>query len=91
MQCCRLRTNGSSASPATSGSWVSRSSRRDKRVQVGQRLVVQVHADALALALEGFRQIECAKPQSLFACPGLGLDNRRLLRLLGSPQSKEIG
>ena len=58
--------------------------------KVGQGLVVQIHADALALALQRFGQLQRALPQPFLAGAGLGFHDRRLLRLLGRPQREEI-
>jgi hypothetical protein len=58
--------------------------------KVGECLVVQVHADALALGFQSLRQPECAEPQTLFACAGLCLDDGRALCLFCSTQRIEI-
>ena len=59
--------------------------------EVGERLVVQVHPDALAFLLERLCQPQRALPQPLLARAGLGLDDGRLAGLFGGAQGKEIG
>ncbi|MNE10392.1 hypothetical protein D3C80_1031080 [compost metagenome] len=59
--------------------------------QVSKRLVVQIHADALALCLQCFRQLQCAETQAFLSCTRFGFNNGGTLCLLGRTQRKEIG
>nr|GFB12868.1 hypothetical protein [Tanacetum cinerariifolium] len=59
--------------------------------QVGEGLVVQVHADPLTLALQLFGQAQCTLTQPLFTGAHLGLGDRQLLGLLGLSQGIYVG
>ena len=59
--------------------------------EIGKRLVMQVHADALALGFQRLGQLQRSQPQPLLPGARLGLDDGGTLGLLGGSQGKEIG
>ena len=89
MQCCRLRESGSSVSPSIPGPFRQPFDLPGQARQVGQRLVMQVHADPLAFALQRLGQVECAQPQAFLARPRLRFDDGRTLGLSAARSEKK--